>query len=1145
MADIRRIFSDPKTMNSEADDAFLEGLRSQFPIENDKFRLEASNFKVDKKQFTEQDEKDAILKSKSLTYPVRADLRLIDRATGKVVDTEHNFNLASAFHMTSKGTLVYGGSNYNIVNLLQLLPGVYTRSNDLGDVQSHWNTATGQSFTITLNPRTFLFSINPTSSASLIPLEPLISKVYGISPAEVYKYVPKDLWDVNVQTYESKANKVISDLYNKFVSTKLRKSGATPQEMAEAIRTSFASSQLSSRTTSITLGEAHTNVNGKSLLIAMKNLVDVNKGEREEDNRDSLAFKRVQSLPDYLKNRFLKDHETVAKARNRIKFGLDRMDPNSPTIRGGAGVRGILAAKPFDKVYTDYIIKSQHVNTPSETNPIESLEALGKVTLLGKGEGGISSEQSVPISARNIDPSHLGILDPSRTPESGHVGIDLRFTQSAGRDDAGNLYARVKDRDGKELYLDVAKMMSSVVGFPNQEGKKEVEAQVRGKIARVDADKVQYWLNDGTDMYTVTTNMVPFLNTNSPGRLTMAGKAIPQALSLVHREAPLIQTAYRDGKTFVRAFGRQISPTAHGNGVVQRVTSEYIQVRYDNGETEKFTLTKNLPFNQKGFFDTEKALVKEGDKVKAGTVLAENNYTKNGDLALGKNLHVAYIPYKGYNHEDGLVLSETAAKGLSSHHAYKFDYTVTPDTVQKKALVVRYFPKMFTPSQLAKLDENGFAKKGVKLEHGDPVYAILEKKEPSFEDKLLGRLHKTLVTPYRPVVEYWHHDELGEVVDSHTEARDVRILVRTQKELEPGDKLTGLHGNKGVVSSILPDHLMPYSAETGKPFDMLLNPASVTSRINLAQIAETALSKVAEKTGKPIVIRNFEYGKEKGVLPQVKEDLAKHGLKDTEGVIDPVTHKHLGDVLSGKQYILKLYKTTDQNLSARNVAGYDAWLQPSKGGDTGSKSVGYMEFLGLLGSNARANLREMSTIKAEKNDEFWDKFRTGQALPKPKTTFATERLFNYMRASGVNIRNNGGIISASPMTDNDILHMSHGELKNAKQLDSKNLEPEAGGLFDLAATGGLKGTHWSHYGLAEPILNPLFEKNGAHLLGVQQKELRQLTTGELGVKKVGDGKFHLINTQTGKVHRHLDLFHGVSEGADDDDDDAEVGLDDR
>ena len=278
-------------------------------------------------------------------------------------------------------------------------------------------------------------------------------------------------------------------------------------------------------------------------------------------------------------------------------------------------MRGILAAKPFDKVYTDYIIKSQHVNTPSETNPIESLEALGKVTLLGKGEGGISSEQSVPISARNIDPSHLGILDPSRTPESGHVGIDLRFTQSAGRDDAGNLYARVKDRDGKELYLDVAKMMSSVVGFPNQEGKKEVEAQVRGKIARVDADKVQYWLNDGTDMYTVTTNMVPFLNTNSPGRLTMAGKAIPQALSLVHREAPLIQTAYRDGKTFVRAFGRQISPTAHGNGVVQRVTSEYIQVRYDNGETEKFTLTKNLPFNQKGFFDTEKALVKEGDKV--------------------------------------------------------------------------------------------------------------------------------------------------------------------------------------------------------------------------------------------------------------------------------------------------------------------------------------------------------------------------------------------------------------------------------------------------------------------------------------------------------------------------------------------------
>src|SRR5690606_26445747 len=138
-----------------------------------------------------------------------------------------------------------------------------------------------------------------------------------------------------------------------------------------------------------------------------------------------------------------------------------------------------------------------------------------------------------------------------------------------------------------------------------------------------------------------------------------------------------------------------------------------------------------------------------------------------------------------------------------------------------------------------KLDDKGFAKVGVTLNHGDPVYVVLEKREPTPEDKMLGRLHKTLVSPYRPVSEIWTHDENGTVVDAHTEGKAIRILVRSQKPLEIGDKLTGLHGNKGIVSLILEDHEMPFSKETGKPADLLLNPASVTSRINLGQLMET------------------------------------------------------------------------------------------------------------------------------------------------------------------------------------------------------------------------------------------------------------------------------------------------------------------
>jgi hypothetical protein len=382
---------------------------------------------------------------------------------------------------------------------------------------------------------------------------------------------------------------------------------------------------------------------------------------------------------------------------------------------------------------------------------------------------------------------------------------------------------------------------------------------------------------------------------------------------------------------------------------------------------------------------------------------------------------------------------------------------------------------------------------------------------------MLGRLHKTLVNPYRLVTDIWHHEEPGTVVDAHTEGKDIRLILRSVKGLEIGDKLTGLHGNKGIVSLVLPDEQMPFDKETGKPVDLVLNPASVTSRINLGQIMETVAGKIAKATNKPYEIHNF--AKENN-LATLRGELKKHGLSDTITLVDPKTNKEMGNVLSGPQYFLKLYKTTDQNLSARNVGGYDNSLQPTKGGEEGSKAVGYMEMLGLLGSNARANLKEISTLKSEDNSEYWSKFLNGQPLPKPQTTFATQKFFDYLTGAGIKVNHDKDKITAAPLTDHDIMEMSHGEIKEPLMMSARNVSPEEGGLYDQSITGGLKGTRWAHYKLAAPIVNPVFENPVRSLLGLTSGEFDGITSGALGVKRQ-DNKIHLIDTKTGETKKVL------------------------
>jgi len=541
-SELTPIFDSPKNTSIKVDEALVKGIISQFPIVTRSYTLSLTKIEVDKKEFSQQDEKNAILQNKSLTYPIRGTLVLTNNDTGKVIDEQQGFNLMDTFYLTGKSTLLYKGSNYSIANQLQLRPGGYTRSRDTGELETHMNTGSGRSFSITLEPQTGMFYLEVASSR--LPLAPLLSKVFGIGPKEVSMYIPTTIWTDNLKAVAGKESKIITDMYTRMTPKQIV--GASEEDKILALRTALENSQLNVNTTKITLGKALATVTHEAILLSMHNLVEVHSGRKEEDNRDSLQFKSVQNLPDFLETRFKKEKLLTATLKNRITYALDKADKSGQPIK----IRNTIASKPFNKLFSSYILESNLVTTPSETNPIESLESVGKVTILGGLEGGIGNERGVPMSARDIDPSHLGIIDPSRTPESSHAGIDQRFTISAHRDKEGNLYSRVIDKSGKEVYLSVGETMHSIIGFPHQEGKRIVQAQVRGELGDIEASKVDYWLQSATDLYTVTTNLVPFLNSNHPGRLTMAGKAIPQALSLVNREVPLVPTVDSNGKAF-------------------------------------------------------------------------------------------------------------------------------------------------------------------------------------------------------------------------------------------------------------------------------------------------------------------------------------------------------------------------------------------------------------------------------------------------------------------------------------------------------------------------------------------------------------------------------------------------------------------
>ena len=1088
-ADIRREQIRQKTM---------EGLKSLFPIIGKRSTLELHDLDVNRKDFSNSEQKDALLSGRTLHEALTGTIKLRDNATGKITEEKKRI-LVHLPYFTKRYTFVVGGNEYTVPNQLRLKSGVYTRERNNGEFEAAFNLSKGSNFRLAMEPSTgrLNMEVGGTAKTSKLPLYAIL-KILGVSDTEIKQYWGNDLTAANSNISIKKEDAILTKIVSK-----IKRTGQVVPTSVEGKRTFvrdyFHNTAMDPTVTNRTLGVPLAQANAQALLVASKKLIDVHKGSAKPDDRDSLEFKTLHATDDFFKERLDIDaRRTVARKilgkLNQTGTDISSMVPNSV----------------FTKSINGLLTSSDLSSQPTQINPIEILDYASKITSLG--EGGISSDRAINFESRKVHNSHFGIIDPVHTPDGPKTGIDIHSAMTAHKDDDGNLYAWMRNhRSGRMEHVSVMDLAKSRVAFPGQEHRTHWDVLHGDSTRSVLKKDVDYVLPNLTHMFSPATALVPFLDGMQGNRAIMGSKFQAQALPLVDSEAPYVQAGGPAGGSMENATARLIAPTASIDGTVEKIDGDYVYIRPHAKTAAAAPALVKIPYNTYFPLAAKTYLhdtlhVKVGDTVKQDDLLGESNFTRNGATALGKNLSIAYMAYYGKNSNDAVVISAAAAKKLTSEHMYKEALQKGPDILIDKAKYLAYYGLRFTNEQLSRLDENGVAKKGASFHKGDPLILGLRKAAPTPEQAMLGMFHKSMRRPYKDVTVTWDKDVPATVQDVTNVSRQVMVTVRTQEPMKIGDKLSNRFGGKGVVSEIIPDNRMVQD-ESKRPIDVLFTSAGIVSRINPCQVVEAALGKVAEKTGKPVIVPQFQT---ENNVEFAKRLMKEHGVKDKETVHDPVSGKDIPNVFVGRSYIHKLFKSTETNYSARGVSGYDSNLQPTKGGDEGAKGLGRMEINALLAHNARNVLKEALTLKSEKSDDFWRAYEFGLPAPPPKTPFVTEKFISMLQGSGINVNKEGAHVSLGPLTDRATLKLSTGALtppnldkSKSFMVNAKNLAPESGGLFDPYLTGGMSGTKWSHLELAEPIVNPVFEDAVRRLLGLSKNQLKDEIgkSGGIGIRK--------------------------------------------
>lgn len=560
MLNLTPILTDAATLRDRVRSKVVAELQKVSPVDLRGRTLELKDVRVHEQDYSPEDQKRALLTGDSLTEPVKGTL-VLRNTDGSVVDEVKHFTLTHLPYFTERHTIVMDGNEYQVANMLRRRPGVYTQRSANGELKTSFNLSKGANFHVSMDPEKGAFYI--VHDSTQIPLYATL-RALGTSHEDIATSWGSKVADVNKRLFDSKQELAIGKLYQKLVHPSKIDPKAAHDVKLSAVVDKLNATTMDARVTKATLGLEHGKVTPETLVASGRKLLRVHNGEENIDDSDSLAYKTFHSVDDFLSERVrLTAREWTPRARN--------------ALNGKDDIRAALKPAPFSASMKKFITTSALTAVPTGINPIELIDHAVKVTALG--EGGIPSERAIPFETRLTHASHFGILDPIRTPESGHAGVDIRATIAAHRDEEGNLYTPLKNvRTGEVDFVKAGDLHNLVVAFPGQHLNGQVDVLHKGSVKKADAKTVNYEQLHVSHTYSPATSLIPLLHSIQGNRAIMGSKMQTQGLPLLKREAPLVQVLHPDGGSFEGFYGHMVCPVAPVSGTIRKIENGYVYI---------------------------------------------------------------------------------------------------------------------------------------------------------------------------------------------------------------------------------------------------------------------------------------------------------------------------------------------------------------------------------------------------------------------------------------------------------------------------------------------------------------------------------------------------------------------------------------
>ncbi|MDY3691150.1 MAG: DNA-directed RNA polymerase subunit beta [Dysosmobacter sp.] len=718
------------------------------------------------------------------------------------------------------------------------------------------------------------------------------------------------------------------------------------------------------------------------------------RGISVKDDIDHLGNRRLRCVGELLQNQFrigFSRMERVIRERMTIQ-DLDVVTPQS-----------LINIRPVTAAIKEFFGSSPLSQFMDQTNPLAELTHKRRLSALGPG--GLSRERA-NMEVRDVHYSHYGRMCPIETPEGPNIGLISYLATYARINEYGFIEApyRAVDKATGHVSDEITYMTADeednyTVGQavePVDENGCLVNARItcrhRDEIVEVDREVVDYIDVSPRMMVSIATAMIPFLPNDDANRALMGANMQRQAVPLLRPHAPIVGT----GMEHKICIDSEIVVLAEGDGVVTSVDARHVTVKYDNGETKDYKLTKYLRSNHTTCIN-QRPIVDVGERVHGGddpTVLADGPATDQGEIALGQNILVGFMTWEGYNYEDAVLLNERLVREdlYTSIHIEEYEIDAR-DTKLGPEEITRDIPNVGEDA-LKDLDENGIIRVGAEVKSGDILVGKVTPKgetDLTAEERLLRAIFGEKAREVRDTSLKVPHGEAGIVLDTKVFTREngdelgpgvnmvVRVYIAQRRKIQVGDKMAGRHGNKGVVSRVLPQEDMPFLPD-GTPLDIVLNPLGVPSRMNIGQVLEVHLGYAAQKLGYKVATPIFD-----GATYSDIQDLLKEAGLDPEGksvLYDGRTGEPFDNkVTVGYVYFLKLHHLVDDKIHARSTGPYSLVTQQPLGGKAqfGGQRFGEMEVWALEAYGAAYTLQEILTVKS---DDVTGRVRTYEAIVK-------------------------------------------------------------------------------------------------------------------------------------------------------------------